>query len=152
MVIIFHLGHFVYSNNIDKDVNRLKEIRKRTPAERFENYTWKMSGYPPCIELVQRVVRISLRIYIWIYSNHENGGTMAVAKKLISMDKALANELSTVSKLLGVSQKEIVEKALDFYFDYLDVAIAEKISKDIEEGRVKVYDAEEVFKELGINV
>ncbi|WP_027719991.1 ribbon-helix-helix domain-containing protein [Desulfurobacterium sp. TC5-1] len=77
---------------------------------------------------------------------------MAVAKKLISMDKALANELSTVSKLLGVSQKEIVEKALDFYFDYLDVAIAEKISKDIEEGRVKVYDAEEVFKELGINV
>jgi len=77
---------------------------------------------------------------------------MAVTKKLISMDEALAEELSAVSKLLGVSQREIVERALDFYFDYLDVAIAEKISKDIEEGRMKVYEAEEVFKELGIDV
>jgi len=64
----------------------------------------------------------------------------------ISMDEALAKELSAVSKLLGVSQREIVEKALDFYFDYLDVAIAEKISKDIEEGRMKVYEAEEVLR------
>jgi hypothetical protein len=71
---------------------------------------------------------------------------MAVVKKLISMDEALAKELSAVSKLLGVSQREIVEKALDFYFDYLDVAIAEKISKDIEEGRMKVYEAEEVLR------
>jgi len=77
---------------------------------------------------------------------------MAVTKKLISMDEALAEELSSVSRLLGVSQREIVERALDFYFDYLDVAIAEKISKDIEEGRMKVYEAEEVFKELGIDV
>ena len=71
---------------------------------------------------------------------------MAVVKKLIGMDEALAKELSAVSKLLGVSQREIVEKALDFYFDYLDVAIAEKISKDIEEGRMKVYEAEEVLR------
>ena len=77
---------------------------------------------------------------------------MAVTKKLISMDETLADELSTVSKLLGITQREIVEKALDFYFDYLDVAIAEKISKDIKEGRMKVYEAEEVFKELGIDV
>jgi predicted DNA-binding protein len=77
---------------------------------------------------------------------------MAVTKKMISMDEALAEELSAVSKLLGISQREIVEKALDFYFDYLDVAVAEKISKEIEEGRMKVYDAEEVFRELEIDV
>ena len=77
---------------------------------------------------------------------------MAITKKLISMDEVLANELSTFSKLLGVSQREIVEKALDFYFDYLDVAVAEKISKEIKEGRMKVYEAEEVFKKLGIDV
>ena len=77
---------------------------------------------------------------------------MAVTKKMISMDEALAEELSTVSKLLGISQREIVEKALDFYFDYLDVAVAKKISKEIEEGRMKVYDAEEVFRELEIDV
>jgi len=77
---------------------------------------------------------------------------MAITKKLISMDEVIANELSTVSKLLGVSQREIVEKALDFYFDYLDVAIAEKISKDIKEGKMKVYGAEEVFRGLGIDI
>ncbi|SNR68880.1 ribbon-helix-helix domain-containing protein [Desulfurobacterium atlanticum] len=77
---------------------------------------------------------------------------MAITKKLISMDKMLAEELSTVSKILGISQKEIVEKALDFYFDYLDVAVAEKISKEIKEGRMKVYEAKEVFRGLGIDV
>ncbi len=77
---------------------------------------------------------------------------MATVKKLISMDESIANELSNMAKLLGKSQKEIVEKALDFYFDYLDTLIAEKISKEIEEGKIEVYEAEEVFKELGIDV
>ncbi len=77
---------------------------------------------------------------------------MPVTKKLITMDESLAKELSTISKILGVSQREIVEKALDFYFDYLDVVVAEKISQEIEEGKMKVYEAEEVFKELGIDV
>ena len=77
---------------------------------------------------------------------------MATTKKLISMDKGLAEELSNLSKLLKIPQSEIVEKALDFYFDYLDLIVAEKISREIEEGKMKVYDAEEVFKELGIDV
>ncbi len=77
---------------------------------------------------------------------------MATTKKLISMDRELAEELSTLSKLLGISQSEIVEKALDFYFDYLDLKVAEKISREVEEGKMKVYDAEEVFRELGIDV
>lgn len=77
---------------------------------------------------------------------------MATTKKLISMDKGLAEELSNLSELLKIPQSEIVEKALDFYFDYLDLTVAEKISREIEEGKMKVYDAEEVFKELGIDV
>ena len=77
---------------------------------------------------------------------------MATTKKLISMDKGLAEELSNLSKLLKIPQSEIVEKALDFYFDYLDLTVAEKISREIEEAKMKVYDAEEVFKELGIDV
>ena len=77
---------------------------------------------------------------------------MATAKKLISMDESLANEVSDIAKLLGVSQRKIVEKALDFYFDYLDLAIAEKISKEMEEGKMKVYNADEVFKKLDIDV
>ena len=77
---------------------------------------------------------------------------MATTKKLISMDKDLAEELSNLSELLKLPQSEIVEKALDFYFDYLDLTVTEKISKEIEEGKMKVYDAEEIFRELGIDV
>jgi len=77
---------------------------------------------------------------------------MSTTKKLISMDEGLAKELETISKILGTSQSEIVEKALDFYLDYIDGMIAEKVSKGIKKGEIKVKDADEVFKRLGIDV
>lgn len=77
---------------------------------------------------------------------------MANVKKLISLDENLAKELEFLSKTLKKTQKEIIENALDFYFDYMDGLIADKISEEIENGKMKVYDAEEVFKELDIDV
>lgn len=75
---------------------------------------------------------------------------MATVKKLISFDSSIAKELESVSKALHISQKELLERALDFYFDYTDSAIAQKISNDVKSGKEKVYDAREVFKELGV--
>ena len=77
---------------------------------------------------------------------------MATVKKLISMEESLAKELENISKILGIPQSEIVEKALDFYLDYIDGMIAEKVSKGIKEGKIKVKDADEEFKRLGIDV
>ena len=77
---------------------------------------------------------------------------MAAVKKLISMEEGLAKELENVSKILGIPQSELVEKALDFYLDYIDGMIADKVSRGIKEGKIKVKDADEVFKRLGINV
>ncbi|WP_457621967.1 ribbon-helix-helix domain-containing protein [Persephonella sp.] len=77
---------------------------------------------------------------------------MATVKKLISMEEGLAKELENISKILGIPQSEIVEKALDFYLDYIDGMIAEKVSKGIKEGKIKVKEADEVFKRLGIDV
>jgi len=77
---------------------------------------------------------------------------MATTKKLISMDENLAKELENIAKILGTTQSEIIEKALDFYLDYIDGLIAEKVSKGIKEGKIKVKKADEVFKELGIDV
>ncbi len=77
---------------------------------------------------------------------------MLTTKKLISMDKGLAKELENVSKILGRPQSEIVEKALDFYLDYVDGIMADKISKGIKEGNIKVKKADEVFKRLNIDV
>jgi len=77
---------------------------------------------------------------------------MATVKKLISLDESLATELENVAKSLKKSQKEIVESALDFYFDYTDGIVADSVSKDIESGTMKVYDSEDVYKELGIDI
>jgi len=77
---------------------------------------------------------------------------MATIKKLISLDESLARELETVAKALHTSQKEVVESALDFYFDYTDGVVADKISAEIEAGKMKVHESKDVYNELGIEI
>ena len=77
---------------------------------------------------------------------------MATVKKLISLDERLAKELELVAKALHKPQKEIVESALDFYFDYTDGIVADKITQEVREGKMKVYDSREVYEELGIEL
>jgi len=77
---------------------------------------------------------------------------MASVKKLFSLDEGLVKELEIVAKALNKTQKEVVENALDFYFDYTDSLVADKISQQIEDGEMKVYDAKKVYEELGIEV
>jgi len=67
-----------------------------------------------------------------------------------SIDDYLANELSQVSSELNEKKDKIVEKALSFYFDYLDEKIADKRLKDLENNKETLIDANDVFKELGI--
>ena len=75
---------------------------------------------------------------------------MASVKKLISFDTSVANELEFVAKTLEISQKELIERALDFYFDHTDSLTAQKISSDVRDGVEEVYDADKVFDELGL--
>ncbi|KIM02755.1 MAG: hypothetical protein KN64_14020 [Sulfurovum sp. AS07-7] len=75
---------------------------------------------------------------------------MSVVKKLVSLDSAVANELEMLSKTLNITQKELIERALDFYFDHTDSIIAKKISEDVANGKIKVYDAQEVFTDMGL--
>ena len=77
---------------------------------------------------------------------------MATVKKLFSLDEHIAKELENVSDALHKTQKEVVENALDFYFDYTDTVVADKITKDIKSGNMKTYDADDVYKELGIEI
>jgi len=77
---------------------------------------------------------------------------MATVKKLFTLDEGVAKELEVVAKVLKKSQKEVVESALDFYFDYTDSLIADKITQDIKDGNMKVHNAEDVYKELGIEL
>ncbi|ADV46227.1 ribbon-helix-helix domain-containing protein [Nitratifractor salsuginis] len=70
---------------------------------------------------------------------------MAEVKKIISMNEEIARELENLSRILGITQEEIIERALGFYFDHTDAMIAEKISREIREGKMIVRDADDVF-------
>jgi len=75
---------------------------------------------------------------------------MASVKKLVSFDPMIAEELELVAKSLNMTQKELIERALDFYFDHTDAIVARKLSEDVHAGKEEVFDAEEVFAELGL--
>ena len=75
---------------------------------------------------------------------------MSVVKKLISFDSVVAEELESLSKTLDITQKELIERALDFYFDHTDSITAQKISDDVASGKEKVHNADDVFSELGL--
>jgi predicted DNA-binding protein len=77
---------------------------------------------------------------------------MATVKKLFSLEESVAKELENVASALHKTQKEVVESALDFYFDYTDTVVADSVVKDIKSGNMKVYDSSEVYKELGVEI
>ena len=77
---------------------------------------------------------------------------MSGVKKLFSLDESIAKELEDLSKIMKKSQKEIVENALDFYFDYTDTIVADSVIKDIQNEDMKIYDAKSAYKKLGIDI
>lgn len=75
---------------------------------------------------------------------------MAHVRLNISLEEELAKELDEIAKELGEKKSHIIRDALMYYFDYLDIKIAEKRLKAIEDGKSKLIPAEEVFKEAGL--
>ena len=66
----------------------------------------------------------------------------------ITLDEDVSKELETLADELGEKKSRIIEKALTVYFDLLDLKLAKKRLKDLEDGKDKIFDAEEVWKEL----
>jgi len=68
----------------------------------------------------------------------------------ITLDEDISRELDRTAKELGEKKSSIISKALTAYFDLLDLKIARKRLKELESGKARVVDAEDVWKELGI--
>ena len=68
----------------------------------------------------------------------------------ISLDNSIAKELDKISKEIGEKKSHIVKDALIYYFDYLDILIAEKRLKALENGESEMVPAEEVWKKAGL--
>ena len=68
----------------------------------------------------------------------------------ITLDEDVSNELDSVAEELGEKKSAIIEKALETYFDLLDLKLAKKRLADLEKGSDRLFDSEEVWKKLGI--
>ena len=73
-----------------------------------------------------------------------------MVKKIFALDDEVAKELEIVAKALNTTQKDIVQRALDFYFDYTDSVVADKIIDDVDAKKIETYSKEEAYKLLGI--
>ena len=77
---------------------------------------------------------------------------MATVKKLLSLDKSIAKELENVAQAMHKTQKEVVETALDFYFDHIDSVVADNVVKELKVGKMQLHDSKDVYKELAIEI
>ena len=68
----------------------------------------------------------------------------------ITLDEDISLELDSMADELGEKKSSIIEKALAVYFDFLDLKLVQKRMKDLKEGRDRIIDAKEVWKEIGI--
>ncbi len=68
----------------------------------------------------------------------------------ITLDEEISRELETVARELGEKKSSIIEKALTVFFDLMDLKLAQKRLKALEEEQDRIIDAEEVWKELDI--
>lgn len=68
----------------------------------------------------------------------------------ITLDQDVSKELETAAKELKEKKSAIIEKALEVYFDLLDLDLAKRRLSDLEKGRDSLLDAEDVWKKLGI--
>jgi RHH-type rel operon transcriptional repressor/antitoxin RelB len=75
---------------------------------------------------------------------------MSKPKVIFTLDQDIIDELNTVSAELEEKKSHIVEKALTFYFDLLDIRMADKRMNDVKTGKSKLLPAKDVYKKLGL--
>lgn len=74
-----------------------------------------------------------------------------MSKRLnISLENDIAHALEKTSKELKEKKSKVIANALIFYFDYLDIKLAEERLKKLKEGKTFTISADQLYKELEI--
>jgi len=68
----------------------------------------------------------------------------------VDINQNIIEELNIYAKELNEKKDNLIEKAIEKYFDLLDEKIADKRLKELENGKINTIKAEKVFEELGI--
>ncbi len=70
----------------------------------------------------------------------------------IRLEKDILGQLDEYATELEKTRTNLIEKAIEFYFDKLDEMIADKRIDNLKSGKTKVVPLEVVFTQAGINV
>ena len=81
-----------------------------------------------------------------VYNYTQKGDTMGTVRLNITLPTSLNNDINRYAEELNEKKSHIIASALDVYFDYLDLRVAEKRLEDKE----PTLTLDEMKKELGI--
>ena len=70
----------------------------------------------------------------------------------IRLEKDILGQLDEYANELEKTRTNLIEKAIELYFDKLDEMVADKRIDNLKSGKTKVVPLEEVFAQAGINV
>ena len=87
---------------------------------------------------------ISLLVYNY---THKGSDTMNTVRLNITLPSSVNEEMNNYAKELNEKKSHIIASALDMYFDYLDIRVAEKRLNDPDSTTISM---EEMRKELGL--
>lgn len=68
----------------------------------------------------------------------------------ITLDADVSSELEIIARELGEKKSSIIEKALEVYFDLLDLKLARKRLADLANDTDRLVEADEAWSKLGI--
>ncbi|MBU0633301.1 hypothetical protein KKA17_11760 [bacterium] len=74
---------------------------------------------------------------------------MKTVRLNITLPTSINDEMNAFAEELNEKKSHIISSALEMYFDYLDIKVAEKRLNDPNETRIPM---NQFFKELGIDV
>jgi len=75
---------------------------------------------------------------------------MKSLKTTFTLPDYIVNELSQYSKEFGEKKSHMVAEALSYYFDILDLKLAQKRSQEVRKGEVETVSLESIKEELGL--
>ncbi|SHO81168.1 hypothetical protein MNB_SV-15-1552 [hydrothermal vent metagenome] len=70
----------------------------------------------------------------------------------IRLEKDIIQHLDDYANELDKTRTNLIEKAIEFYFDKLDEMVADKRIDNLKSGKTKVIPLEVVFAQAGIDV
>jgi len=116
-------------------------------------YGVQVSNYLILKFMFQKIILTKLSFYTTIVSTKIKKGILLMKQAInIRLEKDILGQLDEYASELEKTRTNLIEKAIEFYFDKLDEMVADKRIDNLKSGKTKVVPLEVVFAQAGINV